>query len=112
MNTIELLTKLRAHYGGASDYRVAKELGIQPQTVYHWKSGRSGMSDDVGIRAAEILGLDPDLVLLDLHIEREEGNVTSPIWRSIRNRLEVAAMPVVVGFAGYWGGVLFGGPLT
>lgn len=111
MNTIELLTLLKAHYDGASDYAIAKKLGIQPQTVYHWKAGRYFMSDEIGIRAAELLGLDPDIVLLDLHIERESGNVTSPVWKSIRDRLEMAAAPAVVGLLGYAGGVVFGGPL-
>ncbi|MFP3386882.1 hypothetical protein, partial [Tritonibacter sp. SIMBA_163] len=59
------------------------------------------MSDDEGLRAAELLNLDPCKVLIDLHIEREKGNATSHIWRDIGRRLEMAAMPVVVGLVGY-----------
>lgn len=112
MNTLDLLTALKAAHGAASDYRIAKILGIKQQTISNWKSGRSTMSDEVGIRAAELLGLDPDLVLVDLHIEREQGNVASPVWQSIRDRLEMAVAPAVVGLVGYAGGAFFGLPLV
>jgi len=112
MNTKTLLTAIKDANGGASDYAVAKLLGVAKQNVSAWKNGKAFMSDAVGIRAAELLGLDPDIVLLDLHIEREAGNVTSPVWKSIRDRLEMAAAPAVVGLLGYAGGVLFGGPLV
>lgn len=111
MNTIELLTRLKAHYDGASSYAIAKKLDVKPQTVYHWESKRGTMSNEVGIRAAQLLGLDPAKVLLDLEIERNKGNATSLVWRSMRDRLEMAAAPAVVGLLGYAGGVIFGGPL-
>lgn len=112
MNTIDLLTRLKAANDGASDYAIAKKLGIQPQTVYHWRSGRFGMSDEVGIRAAEMLGLDAGKVLISLHIEREKGNATSHIWRDIGRRLEMAVMPVVVGLVGYGAGAFLLHPLA
>lgn len=109
MTTLDLLTKLKAAHGGASDYRVAQILGIRSQTVYQWKSGKQGMSDEVGIRAAKLLGLDEKKVLLDLHIERNKENATSPVWKAIRDKLEMSVVPMVVGLAGYSGGVIFGG---
>lgn len=111
MNTIELLTALKAANDGASDYAIAKKLGIQPQTIYHWRAGRFGMSDEIGLRTAQELGLDPAKVLIDLHIEREKGNATSHVWRDIGRRLEMAAMPVVVGLVGYGLGAFVVNPL-
>ncbi|MDI5984909.1 hypothetical protein QLQ85_08905 [Halomonas sp. M4R5S39] len=110
MNTLELLNRYKAHHGGITDYRAAKLLNVKSQTVYTWKSGGK-MSDEIGIRIAEELGLDPGKVVIALHIEREKGNATSPVWRDIGKRLEMAVAPVVVGLVGYGGGVLFGGPL-
>ncbi len=112
MNTKSLLTMLKAHYGGASDYRIAKIFGVTPSSVSKWKNGQSTMSDEVGIQAAKALGLDEEKVLLDLHIERTSGNVASPVWRSIRDKLEMAVAPAVVAFAGYAGGSVFGLPLV
>ena len=111
MNTLELLTQLKATNGAASDYRVAQLLGVKPQTISNWKSGRSTMGDEVGVKAAEMLGLDPAKVLIDLHIERVKGDATSHVWKDIGRRLEMAAMPVVVGLLGYAGGMTFLSPL-
>jgi hypothetical protein len=111
MNTKELLTALKAANGGASDYRAAQLLEVKPQTVYRWVKGEAYMSDDVGLRAAEMLGLDPGKVLISLHIEREKGNATSQVWKDIGRRLEMAAMPVVVGLVGYGAGAYLFNPL-
>lgn len=111
MTTLELLTALKAANGGASDYRIAQILGVSKQNVSAWKNGKATMSDPVAIHAAELLGLDPVTVLLDLHIEREREDATSRVWEAMRDRLQTAAMPAVVGLVGYGGGVLFGVPL-
>ncbi|MCK2046987.1 helix-turn-helix domain-containing protein [Chromohalobacter moromii] len=102
MTTMELLERLKTANGAASDYRIAKILGVKPQTVSHWKNGRGTMGDEVGIRAAEALGLDPVKVIVDLHIEREEGNPTFSVWKALGRRLEMAAMPAVAGLVGYF----------
>lgn len=70
------------------------------------------MSDKVAIKVAEDLGLDVAKVLIDLHIERDEGNVTFPYWKEISKRLEMAALPMVVGLAGYALGAGLGAPLV
>lgn len=101
MDTKQLLDRLKAANGGASEYRVAQLLGVRSQTVYKWKNGQGFMSDEVGIRAAELLGLDPVNVVVDLHIEREEGNPTFSVWKALGKRLEMAAMPAVAAFVGY-----------
>lgn len=101
MTTMELIERLKAAHGGASDYRIAQILAVKPQTVSNWKKGRSTMGDEVGIRAAEALGLDPVKVIVDLHIEREEGNPTFSVWKALGRRLEMAAMPAVAAFMGY-----------
>jgi hypothetical protein len=42
MNTIDLLTRLKAANHAASDYRAAQLLGVKPQTVYRWVKGKHG----------------------------------------------------------------------
>lgn len=108
MTTLDLLTAYKAHHGGISDYKAAQLLEIRSQTVYAWKSGGT-MSDEIGIRIAREVGLDEKKVILDLHIERNKENATSPVWKAIRDKLEMAVMPVVVGLVGYSGGAIFGG---
>lgn len=112
MDTKTLLANLKAANDGASDYRVAKILGVKPQTVSQWKTGKATMGDESGIKAAQLLGLDAKKVLLDLHIERDAGNAASPVWKAIREHLNMAAAPAVVGFVGYWIGALGSLPLA
>lgn len=101
MTTMELIERLKAAHGGASDYRIAQILAVKPQTVSNWKKGRSTMGDEVGMRAAELLELDPVKVVVDLHIEREEGNPTFSVWKALGKCLEMAALPAVAAFVGY-----------
>lgn len=77
IKTKELLTLLKAHYGGVSDYRLAKNLDVTPQAVSKWKKGNHTLSDEMAIRVAEILGLDTDYVLLSIYAERTKGDAAS-----------------------------------
>lgn len=110
MTTIELLTRYKAHHGGITNYRAAKMLGIRPQTISAWKMG-GYMSDETAIRMAESIGLDPVKVLIDLNLEKNQGNAAYHTWKALSDRLNMAAMPMVVGFVGYWLGVIYEAPL-
>lgn len=79
-NTKELLTMLKAHYDGASDYKISKILGISHQAVYAWKQGKTAMSDEAAIKTAEILDIDVDYVLLSVYAERTKGDVASQVF--------------------------------
>lgn len=111
MFTQELLTDLKKAHGNATEYRIAQLLGVRSQTVYKWKHGKGTMSDEVGLRAAKLLGRDPAKILLDLHIERETSEEAASIWQTIRDRLHVAALPAVVAVVGYSAGTFSGAPL-
>lgn len=76
-NTKELLTLLKAHYDGVSDYKLAQILDTTPQVVCSWKKGRHCFSDEMAIRAAEILDIDVDYVLLSIYAERTKEDVAS-----------------------------------
>ena len=76
-NTKELLTLLKAHYGGVSDYRLAKILEVSPQAVSKWKMGNHAFRDDMAIKVAETMGLDVDYVLLSIYAERVKGDAAS-----------------------------------
>jgi len=110
MTTLDLLTRFKAHHGGITDYRAAKMLDIKHQTISAWKRG-GAMSDETGVKVAESIGLDPVKVLIDLHLERDKGNATFQVWKAMAKRLEMAAMPVVVGLVGYGAGAFVVNPM-
>jgi plasmid maintenance system antidote protein VapI len=66
-----LRAKLRAH----SDSEIARRLGVTTGAVAHWRVGRAAMSPEVAMRAAELLGVEPDLLVLRrlAELEKSEG---------------------------------------
>lgn len=98
---IELLEALKRHFADddgvpASDYRIAKILGMTKGAVSTWRSGRARIGDDTALKVAEILGLDVQFVLASLAAERaaRAQNVrVADAWRTIAKR--VAAVTIV-----------------
>lgn len=57
-------------YKNWSDYRLAKEFGVATSAAYRWRDGKSVMRDNHGAKAAQILGLKPELIKVHLDTER------------------------------------------
>lgn len=58
-----------------TDYRVAKELGVKPNTVANWRKRGSVMSAETGEKAANLLGMEEKFILYCLEAERLMGSV-------------------------------------
>jgi len=54
----------------ATPYMVAKVFGVSPNTAGFWKKGVSVMDEANAEKAADMLGLDLDFVILSLQAER------------------------------------------
>ena len=70
MFTTDFLNELQAVYGLTSDYQLAKKLGLSPQAVGNYRAGRSFFSDDVALKVAHLLDLDPLTVLACANADR------------------------------------------
>jgi hypothetical protein len=81
--TTKLLNRLSAHLGDASDYRIAKELGVTKQTVSAWRVGKGTMSDATAVHVAELLGENPAYVLAVVHEERTDSPEAQKVWKKI-----------------------------
>lgn len=86
-NSMELVELIRDLTETRSDYAVSKLLGIRPQTICNWKTGRGAMSEEIALNAAYLLKLDPDYVLACITAERAKGTPIYQNWVSISNRL-------------------------
>jgi len=76
--------------GKDSHYALAKALGVTREGARCWYTRQTVMDDEVGIRAAKLLNIDPESVILWLQVERAEkkGNVTlSQHWRHIAEQI-------------------------
>lgn len=79
-------SKLRAH----SDREIARLLNVSHATVGHWRTGRSAMSPEVAMRAADLLGVPPELMLLRRYAELEKDSAARAVLRKIADRLQRA----------------------
>ncbi len=101
--TKKIIKKLMKANDNCTKYRVAKLFGVSHQTVANWDKRGTIMTDEVGLKAAELLGYsakEKSAFILDLQLDRVSGTTSEPAWRLIRRNLEsVAAMILVSVFA-------------
>lgn len=80
----ELLTRLRATFDGASDYRLAKQLEITPQAIYHVKNHGKTFSDVTLNKIAQLLGENPMLIIADSHLATQDFPSMNNVWEHIK----------------------------
>ena len=81
--TIDFLDAVKARNNGASDYAVAKMLGVTQQTVSRWRVGKDFFGDSAAIKVADKLKIDPRYVVACAHAERAKGDDEKAVWLGI-----------------------------
>ncbi len=87
MKTIEYIDALKAAYSLTSDYQVAKKLGESSSRISLYRSNISVMHDEMAVKLAYLLDMNPLTVLADAHIEYEmkRGNDSMVIfWQEVK----------------------------
>jgi len=85
--TRELLDALKATNGGLSDYRVAKIIGVQQQTMTKYNKGELPLSPEKVLFICELVELDAVDWLLRLYRERAKYDSEKTALDGIRKRL-------------------------
>lgn len=101
--TIDFLNDLNSKLGDASDYRVAKELGVTKATVSTWRVGKGTMGEDAALRVADLLGEDPKFVLACVLAERSKSKKAKQVLRQIADGLRRTAAAIAIAIAGFLG---------
>ena len=83
MNTIEYINAVKEKCHITSDYAVAKELRVTKQSMSRYARGTGHFDDDVCVRVAEILGIHPGIVIIDMHKLRTSSPLQESIWGDI-----------------------------
>lgn len=97
MDTTETLVRaLKARTGIDSDYGIAKHLGITRAAVSAYATGRHTLGEDVAIRVATDLGLDPGYVLACMAAERAKRPPAKKAWERVARRMAQAAIVLMV----------------
>ena len=89
--TKKLVNSLKKHYGNCTNYALAKNLGVSKGAVLNWDGKGTSMNDDIALKAAQILGLNPEKVLIDLQVERTKGSDSAALWQHISKQFSAAA---------------------
>jgi transcriptional regulator with XRE-family HTH domain len=77
------LDAAKKRLGIESDYALSKRLGLTTSAISNYRAGRSHMDDVTAVKIAELLGMHPGLVMLDMHRERAKTPQERKIWQDI-----------------------------
>ena len=80
-------------------YKLAFYLGVAPGSVKNWRHERSLPDSKTVTRIAEDLGLDADVLLLEIESQRAGNDFAKAAWMRIANRLQAGAVHVAVMMA-------------
>lgn len=75
--TRDLLKRIKSLKNLATDYQVAKHLGVAHQTVRNWEKGASTLDARAVELFAEVLGESPGFIALCVAVEREKNDKLS-----------------------------------
>ncbi|WP_431068126.1 DUF3693 domain-containing protein [Ralstonia holmesii] len=87
--TLDFIEAVSRKLGGASDYAVAKALGITRASVSRYRNGHGGFDDETALRVAQLLDIDPGAVAAASHAERAKNPEVRQMWASIFDRFAV-----------------------
>lgn len=94
--TRQFLDELRAQPALKSDYQIAKRVGVTPQRVSNWRTGRSTFDDKAALKVAALLDTDAGYILACMAAERTTRPDVRRAWASVAKKLSGAAALIVV----------------
>jgi plasmid maintenance system antidote protein VapI len=102
MNTVEYLRAVKARYGISSDYALAARLGVTRSAVSKMQQGAVAFSDDVALTVAELLDVEPILVIAAANAERAKTAEQKARWTGLMEKFSASFNTLL---SGSWSGV-------
>jgi len=90
---------MREQYKGCSDYRLAQLLQVSKSCISRWKHGNGTIDDEPAARLADLCGLDPLVVLTELHLERSRSRASRQYFEGILKVLDKSEVAVFILFS-------------
>lgn len=87
--TLDFLEAVSRKLGGASDYAIAKELGISRSAISKYRRDQGTFDDDTAVKVARILDIDPAPVLLAAHAERMKTPEARNVFAALADRFAI-----------------------
>ncbi len=98
-NTDALLDKAKGLCQPATDYQLAKQLGISPQRLSNWRRQGQGPDADTAWKLAEFLHMEPQTVIAYVEEDRAKNPSVKARWRARLPRL-LSALAIAAWVAG------------
>lgn len=95
--TNELLDQVKEKYHLASDYALAKKLGIRASAISGYRHERSSLANEIALKVAELLELDAGFVLASMEAERSHSEAAKAAWERAAERLNALAAREAAG---------------
>ncbi|KLV10623.1 transcriptional regulator [Photobacterium ganghwense] len=71
--TNELLDMVKSKYSLASEYKLAKKLGVSESRLYKWRKELNSMDWDMAFQIADLLGINDQIVVHSLLEDKYEN---------------------------------------
>lgn len=98
-STCDYLDDLAVMTNTGSDYAIAKLLNISTSRLSNYRRKRNAFDDEAAFKAAQLLGLDPMIVIAEANAERAHKEETRQFWRETYKRLTNTAAGVILSLA-------------
>lgn len=102
--TNDLLDAVKQKYGISSDYKLRTFLGVSQNTLPNYRHGRSRPDDDMALKLADLLELDPLYVIACVNAERAQEGRLQRMWEALAKRSMKGAVVVALVGLGVTGG--------
>lgn len=86
-----VLDLARDRHGLKSDYALSKALNCSTQLIANWRHARALPDEKNCEKLADLAGLDPYVVIAQVHALRTKDSAARAIWERIAERLQMAA---------------------
>ena len=94
MKAAEWIDRVKTVNGWATDYRVAKELGISTSRLANYRIKPMTLDEEMSLKIAGALHERPEMILIDQAAERAKTEEARSVYRGILGRLGGVAASV------------------
>lgn len=95
--TNNYLDLLKAKRNLRSDYAISQLFGCDQSKITNYRKMRSHFGDSEAILMAQLLEIDPAIVLANIRAERAKDEVQKRVWLDIIKRLGGVAALLILG---------------
>ena len=79
--TQRYVQEIESRYRTKNGKEIADLLGVAEMSVSRYRNQQKGFADDVAIKAAQLLNIDPKKIVAELQEERATTPETKALWR-------------------------------